>query len=96
MIEQAKFMYSPLGRAFEKQTKMIEEQGRKQIEAIEEHGKQLVKSNALIKKKNKVYHQISKKKHSIILLCKELEKLKNYKMLIFKIWCIILRVPLKI
>ena len=61
MIEQAKFMYSPLGRAFEKQTKMIEEQGRKQIEAIEEHGKQLVKSNALIKKKNKVYHLISKR-----------------------------------
>ena len=46
IIEQAKFTYSPLGKAFEKQTKTIEEQGRKQIEAIEEHGKQLVKSNS--------------------------------------------------
>ena len=31
MIEQAKFMYSPLVKAFEKQTKTIEEQGEKQI-----------------------------------------------------------------
>ena len=29
MIEQAKFVYSPLGKAFEKQTKTIEEQGKK-------------------------------------------------------------------
>ena len=33
MIEQAKFTYSPLGKAFEKQTKTIEEQGKKQIQA---------------------------------------------------------------
>ena len=46
IIEQAKFTYSPLGKAFENQTKTIEEQGRKQIEVIEEHGKQLVKSNS--------------------------------------------------
>ena len=31
MIEQAKFAYSSLEKAFEKQTKMIEEQGKKQI-----------------------------------------------------------------
>ena len=29
MIEQAKFIYSPLGKAFEKQTKTIEDQGKK-------------------------------------------------------------------
>ena len=29
IIEQAKFTYSPLGKALEKQTKMIEEQGEK-------------------------------------------------------------------
>ena len=29
MIEQAKFTYSPLGKAFEKQTKIIEDQGKK-------------------------------------------------------------------
>ena len=34
IIEQAKFTYSPLRKAFEKQTKTIEEQGRKQIDAI--------------------------------------------------------------
>ena len=33
MIEQAKFAYSPLGKAFQKQTKTIEEQGKKQVEA---------------------------------------------------------------
>ena len=32
-IEQDKFTYSPLGKAFEKQTKTIEDQGKKQIEA---------------------------------------------------------------
>ena len=36
MIEQAKFTYSPLGKAFEKQTKAIEDQGEKQIKAIQD------------------------------------------------------------
>ena len=31
VIEQAKFAYSPLEKAFEKQTKTIEEQDKKQI-----------------------------------------------------------------
>ena len=39
MIEQGKFTYSPLEKAFEKQTKTIEDQGEKQIEAIEENKK---------------------------------------------------------
>ena len=34
IIEQAKFTYSPLGKAFEKQTKTIKDQGEKQIEAL--------------------------------------------------------------
>ena len=29
IIEQAKFTYSPLGKSFEKQTKTIEDQGKK-------------------------------------------------------------------
>ena len=45
IIEQAKFAYSPLGKAFEKQTEIIEDRGEKQIKAIEDHGKQLIKSN---------------------------------------------------
>ena len=36
IIEQAKCTYSPLGKAFEKQTKTIEDQGEKQIKAIED------------------------------------------------------------
>ena len=35
MIEQAKFTYSPLEKALEKQRKIIEEQGKKQVEALE-------------------------------------------------------------
>ena len=34
IIEQAKFTYSPLGKAFEKQIKTIERQGQKQIDAV--------------------------------------------------------------
>ena len=34
IIEQAKFTYSPLGKAFEKQTKMVEKQGKNQTDAI--------------------------------------------------------------
>ena len=34
ILEQAKFAYSPLGKAFEKQTKIIEDQGIKQVEAL--------------------------------------------------------------
>ena len=36
LIEQAKFTYSSLGKAFEKQTKTIEEQGEKQLKAIKD------------------------------------------------------------
>ena len=35
IIEQAKFAYSPLGKAFEKQIKTIEDKGQKQIDALE-------------------------------------------------------------
>ena len=34
IIEQAKFTYSPLGKAFGKQRKTIEDQGKKQIDAL--------------------------------------------------------------
>ena len=34
-MKQAKFAYSPWGKAFEKQTKTIEKQGEKQTKAIE-------------------------------------------------------------
>ena len=41
IIEQAKFAYSPLGKAFEKQIKTIEDQGRKQVDALN-----ILKSNS--------------------------------------------------
>ena len=40
IIEQVKFAYSPLGKAFEKTTKTIKAQGEKQIKAIEDNKKQ--------------------------------------------------------
>ena len=42
IIEQAKFTYSPLGKAFQKQTKTFEGQGEKQIKAIQDNKKQPV------------------------------------------------------
>ena len=36
VIEQAKFIYSPLGKALEKQRKTVEDQGEKQIKTIED------------------------------------------------------------
>ena len=44
IIEQAKSTYSPLGKAFEKQTKTIKDQGIKQVKAIQDN-KQLVNIN---------------------------------------------------
>ena len=44
IIEQAKFTYSPLGKAFEKQTKTIKGQGIKKVKAIQDN-KQLVNIN---------------------------------------------------
>ena len=71
--EQATFSHSPLGKAFEKQTKTIEDQGKKQIKAIEDHGKQLAKSNALIKKyfnidRDSIPLDVRKKKYLIDFL----------------------------
>ena len=39
VIEQTKFIYSSLGKGFEKQIKTIEDQGEKQIKALEERPK---------------------------------------------------------
>ena len=35
IIEQAKFTYSPLGKAFDKQIKTIKDHGKKQVDALE-------------------------------------------------------------
>ena len=61
------------------------------------HGKQLVKSNVFFEKEEEsVSLDKKKRKKSIIVLQKELEKLKNYIiMLIFKIGYINLKGPVK-
>ena len=64
IIEQAKFTYSPFGKAFEKQTKTIKDQGEKQIEAIRDSKKQLANINDDCKNK--------------LLLLKEREIFKKY------------------
>ena len=43
IIQQVKFTYSPLGKAFEKQIKTIEYQGKTQVKAIQD--KQIVNIN---------------------------------------------------
>ena len=68
IIEQAKFEYSPLGKAFEKQTKTIEDQGEKQIKAIQvksiENTKKYFdydydyKKEQLISKERKIFRDI--------------------------------------
>ena len=47
IIEQAKFTYSPLGKAFEKQIKTIEDQGEKQIKAIQNNTKEVAIKNII-------------------------------------------------
>ena len=46
IIVQAKFTYSSLEKAFEKQTKTIENQEEKQVKAIKDNKKQLANTNA--------------------------------------------------
>ena len=49
IIEQAKLQHSPLGKAFEKQTKTIEAQVRKQIDAIANQNERLQPIKIIIK-----------------------------------------------
>ena len=67
IIEQAKFTYSPLGKAFEKETKTIEDQRKKQVKTIQDN-KQLVninnddyKDNVLLSKEREMFKDIYNK-----------------------------------
>ena len=69
IIEQAKFTYSPLGKAFEKQIKTIEDQGQKQIDALEnlkDQNKQLVNDDdedkLLLSKEREIFTNIYNKR----------------------------------
>ena len=69
IIEQAKFTYSPLGKAFEKQIKTIKDQGIKQVKAIQDN-KQLVninndddyKNKLLLSKEREIFKDIYNKR----------------------------------
>ena len=67
IIQQAKFTYSPLGKAFEKQTKTIEDQGEKQIKTIQYNKRQLIndddyKYKLLISKEREIFKDIYNKR----------------------------------
>ena len=68
IIEYAKFTYSPLGKVFEKHTKTIEDQGKKQVKAIQDN-KQLVniikdnyKDKLLLSKEREIFKDIYNKR----------------------------------
>ena len=57
IIQQAKFAYSPLGKALEKQRKTIEDQGKKQVNTIQDNkqivNKDIIKINYYFQEKEK-------------------------------------------
>ena len=66
IIQQAKFNYSPLGKALEKQIKTIEDQGKKQLRAIQDN-KQIVnkddyKDKLLLSKEREIFKDIYNKR----------------------------------
>ena len=69
IIQQTKFAYSPLGKAFEKQTKIIEDQAKKQVKAIQDN-KHLVniykdddyKDKLLLSKEREIFRDIYNKR----------------------------------
>ena len=80
IIQQAKFNYSPLGKALEKQIKTIEDQGEKQIKTIQDNRKQLISGNdyknrLLISKEREIFKDIHNKRLDKI---KELDNKIDY------------------
>ena len=67
IIEQAKFTYSPLGKAFEKQIKTIEDQGEKQVKALED-----------LKSKSKLIEGIFPEGYESVEIKNEVDKIKKY------------------
>ena len=66
IIQQAKFNYSPLGKAFEKQIKTIKDQGKKLVKAIQDN-KQLInkddyKDKLLHSKEREIFKDICNKR----------------------------------
>ena len=81
IIEQAKFTYSPLGKAFEKQAKTIEYQGQKQVEVLNtlRYNNQLTIEDVI--PKNALNNDEAKKELDKI---KEIEKSENREKLVYE------------
>ena len=67
IIEQAKFTYSLLGKAFEEQTKTIKDQAEKQIKTIQDNKQQFIddndyKNKLLISKEREIFKDIYNKR----------------------------------
>ena len=78
IIEQARFTYSSLGKAFEKQIKTIEDQGQKQVEALKSNDQLTIED---VIPKNALNNDEAKKElHKI----KEIEKNVDRKKLIYE------------
>ena len=88
IIKQAKFTYSTLGKAFEKQIKTIEDQGEKQIKAIQDQGQvKTIKKytyddedTPLISKQKEIFNEPADERLKKIT---ELDKKVNYDDLIY-------------
>ena len=66
IIQQAKFTYSPLGKTLEKQRKIIEDQGKKQVKAIQDN-KQIVndddyKDKLLLSREREIFKDVYNKR----------------------------------
>ena len=77
IIEQGKFTYSPLGKAFEKQTKTIEDQGEKQIKAIQDNKQLQLSSDNDYKDKLLISREIEIFKDTYNQRLDKLEELNN-------------------
>ena len=69
IIEQAKFTYSPLGEAFEKQIKTIEDQGQKQVDVLKD---------LKPKEQTKSVEEIFPEGYEYVEIKNELNKIKEY------------------
>ena len=69
MIRQAKFTYSPLGKAFKKQIKTIQDQGEKQVKAL---------GNLKPKSKSKSIEEIFPEGYESVEIKNKVHKIKQY------------------
>ena len=69
IIEQTRFTYSPLGKAFEKQIKTIEDQGKKQVDVLEKMKP---------KEQTKSIKEIFPEGYDSVEIKNELNKIKEY------------------